>query len=178
MAFFVYKQPVNPMMEYFGQPIIRCQRKRRIQDPYFIINKIFDQKMENSAKMTKKDADNPLENSNQDCKEIKTQNTQSKLASRFKIDEDLKKMEITLELFGYEFEPENFDIQVLNDTVLVVKAEKEEKSFEKKFTLPKNCDFEKIDCKIKPFDEENKQIIVISVPKKVKCVQIPISMVE
>merc|ERR1711963_1025765 len=114
----------------------------------------------------------------QDCKEIKTQNTQSKLASRFKISEDLKNMEITLELFGYKFEPENFDIQVLNDTVLVVKAEKEEKIFEEKFTLPKNCEFEKIDCKIKPLGEENKQIVVLSIPKKFKCVQIPISMTE
>merc|ERR1711963_776381 len=74
-------------------------------------------------------------------------------------------------------ENKNMDVQVINDDVLVVKAEDDEEKFERKFKLPNNVLSDKIESK---FDtkEENVQTLTINIPKDVKKHQIPISMEE
>merc|ERR1712141_366198 len=88
-----------------------------------------------------------------------------------------EKVEIKIQFGGHKFKSENLDVQVINDDVLVVKAEDEEEKFERKFKLPSNILVEKIDSK---FDvkEEDTQTLMINIPKDVKAVQVPIAMDE
>ena len=90
--------------------------------------------------------------------------------------ENMEKVEIKIQLHGHKFKAENLDVQVINNDVLVVKAEDDEEKFERKFKLPFNILVDKIESK---FDvkEENTQTLAILVPKKdVKRTQIPISI--
>merc|ERR1712209_183371 len=91
--------------------------------------------------------------------------------------EDIEKVNIKVILCGHKFQPENLDVQVINDDVLVVKAEDEEEKFERKFKLPTNVLVDEIESK---FDtkEENEQTLTINIPKDVKKFQVPISMEE
>merc|ERR1712012_834229 len=89
--------------------------------------------------------------------------------------EDMEKINIKVVLCGHKFQPENLDVQVINDDVLVVKAEDDEEKFERKFKLPTNVLVDEIESK---FDtkEENVQTLTINIPKDVKKHQVPISM--
>jgi len=91
--------------------------------------------------------------------------------------EDMEKVNIKVILCGHKFQPENLDVQVINDDVLVVKAEDDVEKFERKFKLPNNVLFDQIESK---FDtkEENEQTLTINIPKDVKKFQVPISMEE
>merc|ERR1712209_338381 len=91
--------------------------------------------------------------------------------------EDMEKVNIKVILCGHKFQPENLDVQVINDNVLVVKAKDDEEKFERKFKLPTNVLFDQIESK---FDtkEENEQTLTINIPKDVKKFQVPISMEE
>ena len=86
-------------------------------------------------------------------------------------------LEIKIQLHGHKFKAENLDVQVINDNILVVKAEDDEEKFERKFKLPSNVLVDKIESK---FDvkEENAQTLSIRVPKDIKRIQVPISMEE
>merc|ERR1712012_863426 len=91
--------------------------------------------------------------------------------------EDMEKVNITVVLCGHKLQPENLDVQVINNNVLVVKAKDDEEKFERKFKLPTNVLFDQIESK---FDtkEENVQTLTINIPKDVKKFQVPISMEE
>merc|ERR1712012_617659 len=91
--------------------------------------------------------------------------------------EDMEKVNIKVILCGHKFQPENLDVQVINDNVLVIKAEDDVEKFEEKFKLPNNVLFDQIESK---FDtkEENEQTLTINIPKDVKKFQVPISMEE
>ena len=87
------------------------------------------------------------------------------------------KLEIKICLHGHKFKAEHLDVQLINDNILVVKAEDDEEKFERKFKLPSNVLVDKIESK---FDvkEENTQTLAIHVPKDIKRIQVPISMEE
>merc|ERR1712012_1304384 len=89
--------------------------------------------------------------------------------------EDMEKINIKVVLFSHKFQPENLDVQVINDDILVVKAEDDGEKFERKFKLPTNVLVDEIESK---FDtkEENVQTLTINIPKDVKKHQVPISM--
>merc|ERR1712004_78000 len=91
--------------------------------------------------------------------------------------ETMDKVEIKIQFAGHKFKAENLDVQVINDNVLVVRAEDAEEKFERKFKLSSNILVEKIESK---FDvkEEDKQTLLTNIPKDVKVVQVPIAMDE
>merc|ERR1712079_110624 len=91
--------------------------------------------------------------------------------------ETMEKVEIKIQFGGHKFKAEDLDVQVVNEDILVVKADDEEEKFEKKFKLPSNILVEKIESK---FDvkEEDTQTLLINIPKDVKCIQVPISVKE
>merc|ERR1711963_505737 len=92
-------------------------------------------------------------------------------------DETMEKVEIKVELLGHKFKAEHLEVKVIDGNVLVTKAEDGEKQFERKFNLPEKCNAEKIESKFNAKEEE-KQTIMISIPKDVKIVNIPIAMDE
>merc|ERR1711988_1485397 len=97
--------------------------------------------------------------------------------SKVSCQETMEKVEINVQFGGHKFKAEDLDVQLLNENILVVKADDEEEKFEKKFKLPSNILAEKIESK---FDvkEEDTQTLLINIPKDVKVVQVPIAMDE
>merc|ERR1711944_98048 len=58
--------------------------------------------------------------------------------------ETMEKVEIKIQLGGHKFKAEDLDVQVINDNVLVVKAEDDEEKFERKFKLSSDIIVEKL----------------------------------
>merc|ERR1711963_662293 len=115
-----------------------------------------------------------VEKTNEDKKDM---DPVTKIVSKVACQENMEKVEIKIQFGGYKFKAENLDVQVINGNVLIVKAEDDEEKFERKFKLPSKSLVEKIESK---FDtkEENTQTFMITIPKVVKVVQVPIAMDE
>merc|ERR1712020_802940 len=61
---------------------------------------------------------------------------QKRLLTQVYVDENLDRVQFKLEFSGYDLKPENLDVQVVNNDILFVKAEKnDQKIFERKFKL-------------------------------------------
>merc|ERR1712213_291103 len=93
------------------------------------------------------------------------------------IKEDLEKVEIQMELVGYKFKGEHFEVLVVDDNLLDIKAEGNDQKYHKQFKLASNAIIEKIESKFE-CNEEDKQTLTIKVPKNVKIFQVPIAWEE
>merc|ERR1712079_112542 len=102
-----------------------------------------------------------------------TKTVSKRFMSKVTFHETMEKVEIKIQFGGHKFKAEDLDVQVVNEDILVVKADDEEE----KFKLPSNILVEKIESK---FDvkEEDTQTLLINIPKDVKCIQVPISVKE
>merc|ERR1711994_627810 len=70
---------------------------------------------------------------------------QKRLLTQVYVDENLDRVQIQIEFSGYDLKPEDLDVQVVNNNILLVKAEKnDQKIFEKKFKLPAKCQMDNI----------------------------------
>merc|ERR1712018_674956 len=70
---------------------------------------------------------------------------QKRLLTQVYVDENLDRVQIQIEFSGYDLKPENLDVQVVNNDILLVKAEKnDQKIIERKFKLPTKCQFDNI----------------------------------
>merc|ERR1712156_849613 len=70
---------------------------------------------------------------------------QKRLLTQVYVDENLDRVQIQIEFLGYDLKPEDLDVQVVNNDVLLVKAEKnDQKIFERKFKLPAKCQLDNI----------------------------------
>ena len=72
------------------------------------------------------------------------------------IKEDLEKVEIQIELLGYKFKGEHFEVRVVDDNLLDIKAEGNDEKYHKQFKLASNAIIEKIESKIECNEEEDK----------------------
>merc|ERR1719288_131949 len=115
-------------------------------------------------------------NEENEMMEPATKTVSKRFMSKVACQETMEKIEIKIQFGGHRFKAENLDVKVINDNVLVVKAEDEEK-FERKFKLSSNTLVEKIESK---FDvkEEDIQTLIINIPKDVKVTQVPIAIDE
>merc|ERR1711963_741826 len=93
------------------------------------------------------------------------------------IKEDLEKVEIQMELVGYKFKGEHFEVRVVDDNLLDIKAEGSDQKYHKQFKLASNAIIEKIESKFE-CNEEDKQTLTIKVPKNVKIFKVPIAWGE
>jgi len=120
-----------------------------------------------------------VDKTNQENKSMEpvTKTISKRFMSKVACQETMEKIEIKIQFGGHRFKAENLDVQVINDNVLVVKAEDDEEKFERKFKLSSNILVEKIESK---FDvkEEDIQTLIINIPKDVKVTQVPIAMDE
>merc|ERR1719433_50750 len=70
---------------------------------------------------------------------------QKRLLTQVYVDENLDRVQIQIECSGYDLKPEDLDVQVVNNNILLVKAEKnDQKIFERKFKLPAKCQMDNI----------------------------------
>merc|ERR1712062_87277 len=70
---------------------------------------------------------------------------QKRLLTQVHVDENLDRVQIQIEFSGYDLKPEDLDVQVVNNDILFVKAEKnDQKMFERKFKLSAKCQFDNI----------------------------------
>merc|ERR1711884_45799 len=70
---------------------------------------------------------------------------QKRLLTQVHVDENLDRVQIQIEFSGYDLKPENLDVQVVNNDILLVKAEKnDQKIFERKFKLSAKCQLDNI----------------------------------
>merc|ERR1712012_875536 len=70
---------------------------------------------------------------------------QKRLLTQVYVDENLDRVQIQIEFSGYDLKPEDLDVQVVNNDILLVKAEKnDQKIFERKFKLPTKCQMDNI----------------------------------
>ena len=69
----------------------------------------------------------------------------SQLMTQVHVDENLDRVQIQIEFSGYDLKPEDLNVQVVNNNILLVKAEKnDQKIFERKFKLPAKCQMDNI----------------------------------
>merc|ERR1711963_821455 len=199
MAFYINEQPAFSMEHFhpgFYQPLRSISRPRH----WNLLEKLFDDEetafqssqsccsSRSSNKSEEKSSISMKEESNMEVevdktnKENKSMEPVTKTVSKkfmFKVScqETMEKVEIKIQFGGHKFKAENLDVQVINDNVLVVKAEDDEEKFERKFKLSSDILVEKIESK---FDvkEEDVQTLVMNIPKDVKVTQVPIAMDE
>jgi HSP20 family molecular chaperone IbpA len=130
-----------------------------------IDNNVVDQTIKIKSPTAEKDepkkelASNSIENEvhqdvlkNQVPRSSSTQQvSQVQLMTQVYVDENLDRVQIQIEFSGYNLKPENLDVQVVNNDVLLVKAENDQKQkiFERKFKLPAKCQLDNIQPKFK-----------------------------
>merc|ERR1711963_1265108 len=197
MAFYIYEQPALSMEHFhpgFFKPLRSLSRPRHwnLMDNLLDQEKTACQSTQHccSSKSLKKSVEKSFNSSTDESKmnlEISkineenkvldpvTETVSKKFMTKVACQETMDKVEIKIQFAGHKFKAENLDVQVINDNVLVVKAEDDEEKFEKKFKLHSNILVEKIESK---FDvkEEDTQILLINIPKDVKVVQVPIAL--
>merc|ERR1711994_345774 len=82
---------------------------------------------------------------NQPRSSIQQVSQQKRLLTQVHVDENLDRVQIQIEFSGYDLKPEDLDVQVVNNDILLVKAEKnDQKIFERKFKLPAKCQMDNI----------------------------------
>jgi len=189
MAFYIYEHPAFSMEQFhpgFCQPVQSARVPRYLD----IIENLLEQNsmsfgsngtcctIKSEKESEQKSSDSTTEeNKNMEVMVPVVKTVSRSFMSKVTSQEDMEKVNIKVVLCGHKFQPENLDVQVINDDVLVVKAEDDVEKFERKFKLPNNVLFDQIESK---FDtkEENEQTLTINIPKDVKKFQVPISMEE
>merc|ERR1711963_415611 len=199
MAFYIYEQPAFSMEHFqpgFYQPL-RSMRRPRHWD---LLEKLFNDEEtacqssqsccssrsvnkseEKSSNSTNEESKMEVEvdKTNQENKSVEpvTKTVSKRFMFKVSCQETMEKVEIKIQFGGHKFKAENLDVKIINDNVLVVKAEDDEEKFERKFKLSSDILVEKIESK---FDvkEEDVQTLVMNIPKDVKVTHVPIAMDE
>merc|ERR1712173_119045 len=157
MAFYIYEQPAFSMEHFhsgFYQPLRSMSRPRH----WNLLEKLFDgeetacqssqsccssrstnKSVEKSSISTKEEnkMEAEVDKTNQENRSMEqaTKTTSKKFMFKVSCQETMEKVEIKIQFGGHKFKAENLDVQVINDNVLVVKAEDDEEKFERKFRL-------------------------------------------
>merc|ERR1712213_306610 len=172
-----------------NNPYQRQMDSRRYLNPLNIFEQFLEE-AEETDKEEQSESEDEIRDELLDEMEVQVQPEQSKevapkeitqavtkFGSKVSVNETLEKVEIKVDLMGHKFTTEHLDVQVIDENLLIVKAEDGDKKFERKFKLPPNANIDKIESKFsKP--EEDKQTMTINIPKEVKIVQVPIAMDE
>merc|ERR1712213_174416 len=100
-----------------------------------------------------------------------------RIMNKVEVNEDLQKLEIKIELIGYNFQGDDLDVRVIDNSSLEILANGNDMKYQKQFKLPSNAIIEKIKSKFGA-KENDHQTLTIRIPKDVKVFQVPISMEE
>jgi len=199
MAFYIYEQPAFSMEHFhpgFSQPLRIHSRPRYWNllenvfeqdlnslksDQYCCKTKSVKKAEEKSSTSTeeknKMEVQSDKNNEEKKALEPTTKTISKQFMCSVRCHEDMERVDIKIQFHGHKFKAENLDVQVINDDILVVKAEDDEEKFERKFKLSSNVLFDKIESKLDN-KEENFQTLAINIPKDVKKIQVPIAIKE
>jgi len=190
MAFYMIQQPMFNL-----EPMTACGIRRRNLMKEFLAEAFenyceqTDSENEYEVCMITDDAQdkqlkmNESRNENHQTKElIEAKNDMEirnvkRIMNKVEVNEDLEKLEIKIELIGYDFKADELDVRVIDDSSLEVLANGNDQKYQKQFKLPSNAIIEKIQSKFEA-KENDHQTLTISIPKDVKVFQVPISMEE
>merc|ERR1712018_881958 len=195
MAFYIFEQPaMDQNHPKFYHPFrknsntsnywnfvanLLKERNEYIQnDENCFSRKCLKRSAENNSTKERK-TENQVENAIKENQSVEpvTKKAFRRFMSKVLCNETLEKIEIKIQFHGHEFKSEHLDVQVIDEKLVVVKAEDSEEKFEKKFQLPPNVLIEKIDSKLE-MKEKYIQTLIVNIPKDVKIVQIPINVNE
>merc|ERR1711933_26489 len=199
MAFYIYGDPVFST-EHFHPGFFQASRSINRPRYWNLLENLFDPEetdcqssqsycsstsakkfVEKSSNSKTDDSkmDQEVSKTNEENKDLEpvTKTVSKRFMSKVNCQETMEKVEIKIQFGGHKFKAEDLDVQVVNENILVVKADDKEEKFERKFKLPSNILVEKIESK---FDvkEEDTQTLLINIPKDIKCIQVPISIKE
>merc|ERR1711963_257878 len=175
MAFYIYGEPVFSTEHFhpgFFQPSRSLSRPRH----WNLLENLFDpeetayqsccsststkKSVENSSTSTTDEGkmDQEISKTNEGNKDLEpvTKTVSKRFMSKVTFQETMEKVEIKIQFGGQKFKAKNLDVQVVNENILVVKADDEEEKFDVK--------------------EEDTQTLLINIPKDVKVTQVPISI--
>jgi len=199
MAFYIYEQPAFSMEHFhpgFYQPLRSMCRTRHgnLLENLFgdeetacqfskncctsrSTNEYLEKLSNHTIEEGKMEVEVDKANEGNKAMEPINKTTSKRFMSKILCQDTMEKVEIKIQFGGHKFKAENLDVQVINDNVLMVKAEDGEETFERKFKLSSNLLVDKIESK---FDvkEEDIQTLIINIPKDVKVTQVPIAMDE
>merc|ERR1712018_145388 len=148
MAFYIYEQPAFSMEHFhpgFHQPLRSVSRPRH----WNLLENLFEQEAnpcqssqsccasrsmkkseEKSTNSTSEEGKMEVEvdKTNEDNKDMEsvTKTVSKRFMSKVACQETMEKVEIKIQFGGHQFKAEDLDVQVVNDNVLVVKADDEE----------------------------------------------------
>ena len=195
MAVYFYQQPIFSMERYMC-PRPRCTRPSlqpgllqfRPSQLYEHchqaqkLEKYLDQILDTAeSEMERQGAESAVESQADkaiDHKEERKVEQVKKTMTQVNVEENEHKMEITINFLGRNFSGEHLDVQVVNGDVMTIKAEKDDnEKFERKFKLPSKCQLDKIESRFNTKDDD-RQTLVITIPKDINIVQVPIAMEE
>merc|ERR1712062_318528 len=160
MAFYIYEQPTFSM-EHFHPGFFKALRSVSRPRHWNLMDNLLDQEetacqstqhccsskslkksAEKSSNSSKNESNTDIEVSkcNEENKVLDpvTETVSKRFMTKVACQETMDKVEIKIQFAGHGFKAENLDVQVINDNVLVVKAEDDKEKFEKKFKLHSN----------------------------------------
>merc|ERR1712141_93267 len=178
-SFNDYLAAINEIAKAFNEQSIDSKQNRKTEKTEKIEKteetekKVETPKIEGKEKSETEEQTKPVEPNDQSpaCASKVTK------GQKVNVNEDDEHFKIQIEFTGYEFKPEDLDVQLINNDILYVLAENSDSKFERKFKLPPKCQMDKIQPKFQA-EEQNKQTLNIYVPKKEdvkRIVNIPIS---
>merc|ERR1711963_18695 len=180
MAFYMLEQPM-----FHLEPVMSSGFYPRTERYPNLMEQLLEEALNKYCETDYEKASEQPESENEASKAIIETNKNMEVSSAkqgFKrilnnIKEDLEKVEIQIELVGYKFNGEHFEVRVVDENLLDIKAEGNDQKCHKQFKLASNAIIEKIESKFE-CNEEDKQTLTIKVPKNVKIFQVPIAWEE
>lgn len=155
-----------------------CHQAQKLENYLDLMDQILDTaESEMESQGAESTAENQGDKAVADKEERKVEQVK-KTMTQVNVEENEHKMEITINFLGRNFSGEHLDVQVVNGDVMTIKAEKDDnEKFERKFKLPSKCQLDKIETRFNTKDDD-RQTLVITIPKDIKIVQVPIAMEE
>merc|ERR1712141_958831 len=157
-SFNDYLAAINEIAKAFNEQSIDSEQNRETEKTKKTEKKVETPKIEGKEK-SETEEQTKLNDQSPACASKVTR------GQKVNINEDDEHIKIQIEFTGYEFKPEDLDVQLINDDILYVLAENSDSKFERKFKLPPKCQMDKIQPKFQA-EEQNKQTLNIYVPKK------------
>merc|ERR1712107_526765 len=120
-------------------------------DQYCCKTKSVEKAEEKSSTSTVEENKMELQSDNSEAKkalEPVTKTISKQFMSSVRCHEVMERVDIKIQFHGHKFKAENLDVQVINNNILVVKAEDDEEKFERKFELTSNVLFDEIESKL------------------------------
>ena len=195
MAFYMIQQPMfnlepmsacgirrrNLMKEFLAEAFENyCEQTDSDENEYEICM-ITDEVQDKQHLKIKSNSESRNEN-DQSKELIETKNDMEirkvkRIMNKVEVNEDLQKLEIKIELIGYDFKGDELDVRVIDDSSLEILANGNDQKYQKQFKLPSNVIIEKIESKFEAKANDH-QTLTINIPKDVKVFHVPISMEE